>query len=158
MNETYLMPTQGAGRYFVSKQIQGSVVMLNLLRFRQLADYSATPALMPNEPISGKRAYQLYVDHTLPYLTQYLFETTSIIINVIMILVIVLSAGIIKSSVQSALIKASILVMFVIFFLNIIGNFTSENEFEKNVFTPFTFLLSILCFILTFNKNHSSDR
>ena len=70
MNETYLMPTQGAGRDFVSKQIQGSVVMLNLLRFRQLADYSATPSLTPNEPISGKRAYQLYVDHTLPFLTQ----------------------------------------------------------------------------------------
>lgn len=70
MNETYLMPTQEAGRDFVRKQIQGSVVMLNLLRFRKLADYSATPALTPNEPISGKRAYQLYIEHTLPFLTQ----------------------------------------------------------------------------------------
>ena len=70
MNDSYLMPTQEAGRDFISKQIRGSVVMLNLLRFRQLADYSATPALTPNEPISGKRAYQLYVDHTLPFLAQ----------------------------------------------------------------------------------------
>jgi hypothetical protein len=69
MNEKYLMPTQEAGRKFVMKQIKGSVVMLNLLRFRKIADYSATPELMPNEPISGKNAYQLYIEHTLPFLT-----------------------------------------------------------------------------------------
>ena len=69
MNEKYLMPTQEAGREFVMRQIIGDVVMLNLLRFRTIADYSATPELMPNEPISGKVAYQLYIEHTLPFLT-----------------------------------------------------------------------------------------
>ena len=69
MNEKYLMPTQEAGREFVMRQIRGNVVMLNLLRFRKIADYSATPELMPNEPISGKNAYQLYIEHTLPFLT-----------------------------------------------------------------------------------------
>ncbi len=44
--------------------------MLNLIRFREIADYSATPELMPNEPVSGKRAYQFYIEHTLPFLTQ----------------------------------------------------------------------------------------
>ena len=63
------MPTQDAGRKFVMRQIQGSVVMLNLLRFRDLADYSSTPELAPTEPISGKQAYQLYIEHTLPFLT-----------------------------------------------------------------------------------------
>jgi len=42
--------------------------MLNLLRFRPTADYSATPALAPNSPISGEAAYRLYMEHTLPYL------------------------------------------------------------------------------------------
>ncbi|WP_333600934.1 DUF1330 domain-containing protein [Flavobacterium sp.] len=70
MNKKYLMPTQEAGRDFVMKQIQGSVVMLNMIRFRDIADYSATPELMPNEPISGKQAYDLYIDHTLPFLTK----------------------------------------------------------------------------------------
>lgn len=70
MNEKYLMPTQEAGRDFVMRQIQGSVVLLNLIRFREVADYSATPELMPNEPITGKRAYQLYIEHTLPFLTE----------------------------------------------------------------------------------------
>lgn len=64
------MPTQEAGRDFVMRKIEGSVVMLNLLRFRETADYSASPELMPNEPISGKKAYQLYIEHTIPFLTQ----------------------------------------------------------------------------------------
>lgn len=64
------MPTQEAGRKFIMRQIQGSVVMLNLLRFRDIADYSDSPELMPKEPLSGKQAYQLYIEHTLPFLTK----------------------------------------------------------------------------------------
>lgn len=68
MKEVYLMPTQEAGRDFVMRKIKGHVIMLNLLRFRKIADYSASPELMPDKPISGKEAYQLYIDHTLPFL------------------------------------------------------------------------------------------
>ena len=70
MHENYLMPTQEAGREFVMRQIKGSVVMLNLIRFREIADYSASPELLPKKPISGKRAYQLYIEHSLPFLTE----------------------------------------------------------------------------------------
>ncbi len=66
--EAYLEPTQESGRAFFSRQISGSVVMLNLLRFRELADYSAAPDLAPASPISGAAAYRLYMEHTLPYL------------------------------------------------------------------------------------------
>jgi hypothetical protein len=66
----YLSPTQEAGRAFMMRGISGSVVMLNLLRFRAQADYSASPHLAPREPISGEAAYQLYIQHTLPHLTQ----------------------------------------------------------------------------------------
>jgi len=69
-DEKYLMPTQEAGRDFFMRKIEGSVVMLNLLRFREIADYSTTPELMPNKPISGKSAYQLYIEHTLPFLAE----------------------------------------------------------------------------------------
>jgi uncharacterized protein (DUF1330 family) len=68
MQENYLMPTQEAGRDFIMRNIQGAVVMLNLLRFKKMANYSATPELAPKEPISGEMAYQLYIDHTLPHL------------------------------------------------------------------------------------------
>lgn len=67
-NTFYLEPTQEAGRALMARKISGSVVMLNLLRFRQYADYSATPHLAPESPISGAAAYQLYVEHTRPHL------------------------------------------------------------------------------------------
>src|SRR3954470_12325434 len=44
--------------------------MLNLLRFRRVADYSATPHLAPARPIGGAAAFRLYVEHTLPHLEQ----------------------------------------------------------------------------------------
>ena len=64
----YLEPTQDSGRAFVMRGIKGEVVMLNLLRFRKVADYSAAPELAPQTPISGAEAYDLYVAHTLPFL------------------------------------------------------------------------------------------
>jgi hypothetical protein len=64
----YLDPTQESGRAFFTRGISGSVVMLNLLRFRRVADYSATPDLGPASPITGEAAYRLYMKHTLPHL------------------------------------------------------------------------------------------
>ena len=46
-NETYLEATQESGRAFIMRGISGSVVMLNLLRFRDRADYSVAPHLAP---------------------------------------------------------------------------------------------------------------
>lgn len=68
--ENYLEPTEEAGRAFFSRNISGSVVMLNLMRFRAVADYSGTPHLAPEEPITGEAAYGLYMEHTLPLLKQ----------------------------------------------------------------------------------------
>jgi uncharacterized protein (DUF1330 family) len=42
--------------------------MLNLLRFREVADYSAHPHLKPDTPISGAEAFDRYIAHTMPYL------------------------------------------------------------------------------------------
>lgn len=66
--DSYLEPTQNSGRAFVTRGISGSVVMLNLLRFRAVADYSAAPKLAPATSISGAAAYRLYAEHTLPHL------------------------------------------------------------------------------------------
>lgn len=44
--------------------------MLNLLRFREVADYSANPELAPPAPISGAEAYRRYITHTMPYLKE----------------------------------------------------------------------------------------
>ena len=66
----YFDPTQESGRALFARGIEGPVVMLNLLRFREVADYSATPELAPASPISGEAAYRLYVAHTLPHLAR----------------------------------------------------------------------------------------
>lgn len=66
----YLEATNENGRLVFERGIAGPVAMLNLLRFRKQADYSATPDLAPAAPISGRRAYELYMEHTLPFLQQ----------------------------------------------------------------------------------------
>ncbi len=66
----YLEVSQAAGAALFSRHIEGPVTMLNLLRFREVADYSQSPELMPPAPISGAEAFQKYIDHTLPFLEQ----------------------------------------------------------------------------------------
>lgn len=66
--QKYLEPTQESGRAFFMRGIAGKVVMLNLLRFRTVADYATAPELAPEEPISGEAAYKLYMSHTMPHL------------------------------------------------------------------------------------------
>lgn len=66
----YLQPSQRAGENFVQRGIEGSVLMLNLLRFRDVADYTANPDLAPDAPISGAEAFNRYIVHTLPFLRE----------------------------------------------------------------------------------------
>ncbi len=68
MDKLYLEATQEAGVDLYRRNIAGEVIMLNLLRFRKTADYSEYPELCPETPISGREAFQRYIDHTTPYL------------------------------------------------------------------------------------------
>ncbi|MGL6160740.1 DUF1330 domain-containing protein [Microbulbifer sp.] len=68
MKENYLEPSAESAAALFSRKLDGEVVMLNLLRFRDTADYSGCPQLAPKTPISGRFAYQKYIDHTLPLL------------------------------------------------------------------------------------------
>ena len=63
----YLEPTRESGLALLMRGIAGPVVMLNLLRFRAIADYSASPELAPSAPISGAAAFDRYVLHTYPF-------------------------------------------------------------------------------------------
>jgi len=64
----HLEPTQSAGRDLFLRGLVGPVVMLNLLRLRAVADYSASPELAPATPISGAAAFDRYIAHTRPFL------------------------------------------------------------------------------------------
>jgi len=68
MTTHYLEPTQDSGHALVMRRILGDIVMLNLLRFHEIADYSTSPELRPSHPISGADAFQRYIEHTLPFL------------------------------------------------------------------------------------------
>lgn len=66
----YIEPTNDTVIAMLKRGIEGPVVMLNLLRFRETADYSATPELGGDKSISGEAAYRIYSDHALPFLTE----------------------------------------------------------------------------------------
>jgi uncharacterized protein (DUF1330 family) len=64
----HIVPTPQAGAAFFGAPPQGPVVMLNLLRFREVADYTKRPDLAPSSPISGEEAYRRYAAHAIPLL------------------------------------------------------------------------------------------
>lgn len=66
----HIEPTQQSAMALFGRKIVGPVVMLNLLRFRDVADYSQHPDLMPAEPISGAEAFDLYIEGTMPHLLE----------------------------------------------------------------------------------------
>ncbi len=67
--ENYLEATQELGKkFYLEFNGKGKIVMLNLLKFNDIADYSSFDEYDFQEEISGKDAYQLYIDKALPEL------------------------------------------------------------------------------------------
>ena len=66
----FISPTPESIAALIARNIDGPVTMLNLIRFREIADYSEYPDLAPDEPISGEQAYEIYSGHTLPLLAE----------------------------------------------------------------------------------------
>ncbi|MEL6697944.1 MAG: DUF1330 domain-containing protein [Bacteroidota bacterium] len=67
--EAYIEATQDTGkRFYQAFHDKGKVVMLNLLKFKPVANYRQFPHLQPKQEISGWEAYQLYMDATIPLL------------------------------------------------------------------------------------------
>ena len=65
----FLDPTDESVNRLLQRGIFGPVTMLNLLRFRDWADYSGFPDAAPPEPVTGSEAYDRYIGHTMPFLT-----------------------------------------------------------------------------------------
>ena len=51
--KNYINPTQESGNGIFLRQIKGSVAMLNLFKFKQIADYSDTPGLTQETETTG---------------------------------------------------------------------------------------------------------
>lgn len=67
-DRTFLDITPDAGAQFFGSPGDGPVVMLNLLRFKQRADYAHAPDLEPSGGASGAEAYALYMKELEPLL------------------------------------------------------------------------------------------
>ena len=68
MDNNYIHASQENGKAFIQRQIQGEVIMLNLLKFNKTANYQKFPELAPDSEISGREAYNLYMKAVLPLL------------------------------------------------------------------------------------------
>ncbi len=64
----YLDPTDSTARARIARGMEAPVVMLNLLKFRAVADYSHAPELAPPAPLSGRSAYAYYEAGIAPLL------------------------------------------------------------------------------------------
>jgi hypothetical protein len=84
------------------------------------------------------------------------FETVSIALNLIMLSVVGINAGVFKLKINPMIIKAALWLMFGLFLINTIGNLFSLNQFEKIVFTPLTLLLSLFSLRLARSKGNMS--
>jgi hypothetical protein len=77
-----------------------------------------------------------------------LFETFSLVITTIMLLVVGIQLGLLKTKISYKVIRVCLLIMTALFVLNTVGNLNSINKWERMIFTPVTLILSILCFRL----------
>ena len=69
--ENYISTSKEQGiKFYQTFNDKGKLVMLNLLRFRKIADYSGYKELEPANEISGAEAYDLYIQHTITHLKE----------------------------------------------------------------------------------------
>lgn len=73
----------------------------------------------------------------------YVFETISIIINLLIILVLMLKSNFIKNSFSAKYINGILCFFMLLFALNTIGNILAKTDFEK-YFAILTFISSVL--------------
>jgi hypothetical protein len=81
------------------------------------------------------------------------FELVSLLINTMLIAVITIKAGYVKSRISPTVINVLLWFMVIVFSLNTIGNLFSKTSFETLVFTPLTFISALLCYRIVREPN-----
>ena len=76
------------------------------------------------------------------------FEVISLVINAAMVGVVRMRMGWSAWNANPLFIKVALWIMVMLFALNTVGNLFSNNELERTIFTPLTFVLVILSFRL----------
>lgn len=78
----------------------------------------------------------------------YRFETVSIVLNFLFLLIMLVSLNILNVSFSKTTMTIIFWIMAALFALNTVGNLQSKNKLEKILFTPITVLLTIFSLIL----------
>lgn len=67
--KTHLEANQESGKkFYMEFHNKGKIVMLNLLKFKLIADYTDLDSIKPDKEITGKEAYEIYMEKTMPEL------------------------------------------------------------------------------------------
>jgi uncharacterized protein (DUF1330 family) len=64
----HIAPTDRTAAALIARGMDTAVTMLNLLKFRDVADYALAPSLAPDTPVSGAEAYDRYAGGIEPLL------------------------------------------------------------------------------------------
>lgn len=64
----HIEPSNQQFMQFITEDPGVAPVMLYLLRYREIADYSASPDLDPGRPVTGREAYATFSEVALPLL------------------------------------------------------------------------------------------
>lgn len=78
----------------------------------------------------------------------YVFEIVSILVNILLLTILLLKANFIKHTINDKIINGILWFFVLVFALNTVGNLLAKSLFEKVVFTPLTFILSLLIWII----------
>lgn len=73
------------------------------------------------------------------------FETVSIVINGLMLVVVMIHKGVINKVISDKAVKIALWVMFLLFVINTIGNINAVSSWERYIFTPITLILALFC-------------
>lgn len=75
----------------------------------------------------------------------YVYESLSIIVNCLLILITLVKGQMIKLHISLKAINVLLWIFVIIFILNTLGNLTSKTSVEKIIATPLTFIFALLC-------------
>lgn len=73
----------------------------------------------------------------------YRFEISSILINALLVIVVLVQANFLTIDIPRKIITAILWLMTGLFLLNTLGNAVSKNKLEHRLFTPVTILLTL---------------
>jgi hypothetical protein len=125
-----------------------SVGMLVMLTFFVVVHALILLGIVPFQMVWGGRL----TEHS----RMVVFESVSLVVNLLMILVVLVQAGRLRLKVKAIVLKVALWAMALLFGLNTLGNALSNNTLEKSLFTPLTLLLCLGCLRLALSKGAAS--